>query len=134
MKTIRFFIPFLLIAAFLSTPFFSECQTDSSRTEFPLFRIIEGDSAICYSLLQARKIDAWLLERDFLKGQYKLSKQAIEKANKIINDYETLTEKYKFDASYWKKIAKKRNRETAAISSGIGAVAVGVILYLVLKK
>lgn len=96
--------------------------------------MIGKDSAICYSLLQSRKIDAWLAERDFLKTQYSLSKEALTKANKIIEDQDQLSQKYKLDSEYWRKIAKKRNRETAAISSGIGAVAVGIILYLALKK
>lgn len=131
---IRYFILFLLIIGFLSIPYFAKCQIDSTPTEFPSFQIIGKDSAICYSLLQARKIDAWLSERDFLKSQYKTAKEAIKQANKLVKEQEQLSDKYKLDAKYWKKIAKKRNRETALIGSGISAAAAGIILYLVLKK
>jgi hypothetical protein len=96
--------------------------------------MIGQDSAICYSLLQARKIDAWLAERDFLKSQYSLQKKALTKANSLVKSYDELSATYKLDAEYWKKIAKKRNRETAAIGSGIGAALVGTIVYFVLKK
>lgn len=131
---IRFFIIKILICIWTLIPLLAECQTDSNRTDFPLFRLIEGDSAICYSLDQSRRIDAWLEEKDFLKGQYKLQKEALAKCEQLAESYDQLSSTYKLDAEYWKKIARKNNRQTAFVASGVGAVAAGVILYLVLKK
>ena len=131
---IRFFIIGISICIWTLIPSSAECQTDSNRTDFPTFRLIDGDSALCYSISQARRIDAWLEEKDFLKGQYTLQKEALQKAEKLAESYDQLSATYKLDAEYWKKIAKKNNRQTAFIASGVGAVAAGVILYLVLKK
>ncbi len=90
--------------------------------------MIGPDSAICYSLSQSQKIDAWLQEKDFLKGQYLLQKEALLKAEELAESYDQLSATYKLDAAYWKKIARKNNRQTAFISAGVGAAAVVAIL------
>jgi hypothetical protein len=118
----------------MSIPCLTKCQIVLSKTEFPIFKLIDGDSAICYSLPQTRKLESWLAERDFFKSQYGLQKEALDKANILVRSYEELSDKYKLDSEYWKKLARKRNRETAFITSGVGAVASAIIIFLALKK
>ncbi len=118
MMTRRIFRSAMLITMLALTAFSANSQTDTVSTVYPYAKIDGADTVVVFTAAQARAIHLDALDLDHCKRKTAAQARALSECSLLVDDWQSIHDAQAARLSvetsrlnYWKRKAKKRNRD-----------------------